>query len=137
MAWPTLHRNSRSPRKSAPFVKGQIKQCHLIEALLIHIRRCCLQQGISPNCGVQVTVSSALDFAFLSCSQAIAPPFKSVWLARLPSTRSGFSAVFLREHVRVEIGDPLLAFLRDPQVAECIADIGTNGLPEEGRVRRP
>jgi hypothetical protein len=49
--------------------------------------------------------------------------------------RPKFSPVFFREHVRIEVGDPLLAFLRHPQIPECIADIGTDGLPEESRVR--
>ena len=43
--------------------------------------------------------------------------------------------VFFREHVRIEVGDPLLAFLRDPQIPECVADIGPDDLPEESRVR--
>src|SRR5437016_882657 len=36
-----------------------------------------------------------------------------------------------------EIGDPLLTFLRDAQISECIADIGTDGFPKESRVSCP
>jgi len=50
---------------------------------------------------------------------------------------SNGSTVFFREHVRIEVGDPLLAFLRDLQIPECIADIGADGLPEESRVGCP
>ena len=55
------------------------------------------------------------------------------WATRL-SPGNG-SPVFFREHVRIEVGDPLLAFLRDSQIPECVADIGADGLPEKGRVR--
>src|SRR5262245_13191720 len=46
------------------------------------------------------------------------------------------SAVLHREHVCVEVGDPLLAFLRDAQIAECIADIRTDGVPKESGICR-
>ena len=39
--------------------------------------------------------------------------------------------------MRIEVGDPLLAFLRDLQIPECIADIGADGLLEESGVGCP
>ena len=36
-----------------------------------------------------------------------------------------------REDVSIEIGDPLLAFLGDAQVAQCISDVRPDLLPEE------
>ena len=39
--------------------------------------------------------------------------------------------------MRIEIGDPLLAFLRYTQIPECITDIGADGLPKESRVGCP
>src|SRR5215831_6518984 len=45
--------------------------------------------------------------------------------------------VFFGENVRVQVGDPLLAFLRDPQISEGIADKRVDGLPEESRVCVP
>ena len=36
-----------------------------------------------------------------------------------------------RKHVCIEIGNPLLALLRDPKVAQGISDIGPDRLPEE------
>src|SRR5690242_4962021 len=50
------------------------------------------------------------------------------------SMRAEFSAMFFGENMRIEVGNPLLAFLRDPQVPQGVADIGTNGPPEEGRI---
>src|SRR5439155_2342197 len=47
------------------------------------------------------------------------------------------SAMFFRKHVGVKIGDPLLTFLRDAQVPECVADIGADGFPKERRIRCP
>jgi hypothetical protein len=41
-----------------------------------------------------------------------------------------------REHVCVEIGNPLLALLRHSQVAQRISDIRSHGLPEEIRIVR-
>src|SRR5262245_18248591 len=43
--------------------------------------------------------------------------------------------MLFRKHVSVKIGDPLLAFLRDPQVPKCMANTGTYVDPKEGRVR--
>ena len=43
--------------------------------------------------------------------------------------------MFFREHVRIEVGDPLPALARDPQIPECVANIGADGLPEESRIR--
>ena len=57
--------------------------------------------------------------------------------ARPGSCLSDGSTVFFREHVRIEVGDPLLAFLRDLQISERIADIGPDGLPEESGVGCP
>ena len=37
--------------------------------------------------------------------------------------------------MRIEVRDPLLAFLRDSQIPKCVADIGADGLPEESRIR--
>ena len=48
---------------------------------------------------------------------------------------SNGSPVFFREHVRIEVGDPLPALARDPQIPECVANIGADGLPEESRIR--
>ena len=45
------------------------------------------------------------------------------------------SPVFFREHMRIEVSYPLLALLRDLQMAECIADIGVDRLPEKSGVR--
>jgi hypothetical protein len=56
-----------------------------------------------------------------------------VW--RPTSVIPEISPVFFREHVRIEVSDPLLALLRDLQIPECIADIGTDRLPEESGVR--
>src|ERR1700744_4349975 len=42
--------------------------------------------------------------------------------------------VLHREDVGVEIGHPLLAFLRDPQIAQGVADPGPHGSPEELRI---
>src|SRR5690242_5418677 len=50
------------------------------------------------------------------------------------SMRAEFSAMFFGENMRIEVGNPLLAFLRDPQVPQGVPDIGTNGPPEEGRI---
>ena|ERR1700719_2238316 len=36
-----------------------------------------------------------------------------------------------REHVSIEIGYPLLAFLCDPEITQCISDIRPHLLPEE------
>ena len=36
-----------------------------------------------------------------------------------------------REHICIEIGDPLLALLSDPKVAQGISDIRPDRLPEE------
>src|SRR4249919_1207736 len=44
------------------------------------------------------------------------------------------SAVLYREHVCIQVGYPLLALLGNLQVPECIADIGTDHLPEKGGV---
>src|SRR6516162_1042721 len=41
------------------------------------------------------------------------------------------SSVLHREYVCVEIGDPLLALLRDSKIAQGIADIRSDPLPEE------
>jgi len=43
--------------------------------------------------------------------------------------------MFFGENVRVEIGNPLLAFLRDPQIAQSVANVGLDGLPEKGGIR--
>jgi hypothetical protein len=58
---------------------------------------------------------------------------KPVW--RLTSVGPECSPVLFREHVRIEVSYPLLALLRDLQIPECIADIGTDRLPEESGVR--
>ena len=55
----------------------------------------------------------------------------------LPEWSAECSPVFFREHVRIQIGDPLLAFLGHLQIAERIADIGPDHLPEEAGVRCP
>ena len=39
-----------------------------------------------------------------------------------------------REHICIEIGDPLLALLRDPKVAQRVTDIRSYRLPEEIRI---
>jgi hypothetical protein len=44
--------------------------------------------------------------------------------------------MFFREHVPIEVGNPLLAVLRGPQIPERITDIGADGFPEESRIRR-
>jgi hypothetical protein len=41
------------------------------------------------------------------------------------------ASMLYREHVCIEIGNPLLALLRDSKVAQGISDIGPNRLPEE------
>jgi len=41
------------------------------------------------------------------------------------------ASVLHREYVCVEIGDPLLALLRDSKIAQGIADIRSDPLPEE------
>src|SRR6266702_3153583 len=51
------------------------------------------------------------------------------------SIRADSSAMFFGENVRVEIGNPLLAFLRDPQIAQSVANVGLDGLPEKGGIR--
>ena len=47
-----------------------------------------------------------------------------------------FAPVLHREHICIEIGDPLLTLLGDLQVAQRISDIGTHRLPEEIRIVR-
>jgi hypothetical protein len=42
-----------------------------------------------------------------------------------------------QEHVRVEVGNPLLALLRDSKVAQGIQNIGLHHLPEKMWVIRP
>jgi len=39
-----------------------------------------------------------------------------------------------REDIGVEIGYPLLAFLGDPQITQCIPDVWPDLLPEEIRI---
>ena len=39
-----------------------------------------------------------------------------------------------REHVCIEIGNPLLALLRHSEVAQRISDIRSHGFPEEIRI---
>src|SRR5271156_1436324 len=46
-------------------------------------------------------------------------------------SRKKLASMLHREHVGIEIGNPLLALLRDPKVAQRISDIGSDGLPEE------
>src|SRR6516225_10595717 len=41
------------------------------------------------------------------------------------------TSMLYREHVCIEIGNPLLALLRDSKVAQSIPDIRPNRLPEE------
>ena len=40
-------------------------------------------------------------------------------------------------HIRVEIGNPLLALLGDSKIAQSIQNIGLHHLPEKMRVIRP
>ena len=42
-----------------------------------------------------------------------------------------------QKHVRVKIGDPLLAFLRDAKIAQGIPNIWLHHLPEKSRIICP
>ena len=42
--------------------------------------------------------------------------------------------VFDREHMTVEIGDPLLAFLGQPWIGESVPYVGLDHLPEEAGI---
>src|SRR5215469_5732371 len=44
------------------------------------------------------------------------------------------ASMLYREHVCIEIGNPLLALLRDPKVAKGISDVRSDRLPEEIRI---
>src|SRR5271166_3840347 len=68
--------------------------------------------------------------SFCSLGRTTRPTVRS-----LTSVGPECSPVFFREHVRIEVSYPLLALLRDLQIAECIADKGTDRLPEESGVR--
>ena len=53
------------------------------------------------------------------------------WCDHLPQWPAECSAVLFREHVCIQVGYPLLPFLGNSQIPECIADIGADHLPEE------
>src|ERR1700674_4602790 len=53
---------------------------------------------------------------------------------RRHSIRADSSAMFLGEDVGVEIGNPQLPFLGNAQIAQRVADIGLDCIPEESRI---
>lgn len=91
-----------------------------------------LRFGTTPD----VHVRNGKDRAFRppQLATVLSPPLAFPALSSWQCPSNG-CPVFFREHVRIEVGDPLLAFLRDPQIPECVADIGPDDLPEESRVR--
>src|SRR5262249_47636347 len=73
-------------------------------------------------------------------------PEARLHLARSAGRTRGFAAAIRsddlasmlgREDIRVEVGDPLLALLRDPKIAQRISDIRSHLAPEEVWIVRP